>query len=349
MIAISLAMLAACGTTPSEGGPGGEPPVDPSAGQEPSKPRERPPFETGATEPTQQPPDGDPDADADPNAPSPAPDAGTNPSTRDQLVAAFAPRLHLHPEDPNRPANVDWYLARVSLRFHHDDCPDHEVLALGKVTQASLVAQEHEDNKSLCRHDSSKKATTATSDRFFLEVADHAAYAGAPRAEWKTYVVWRPQSTGLVNVEYWFFYPYNDGYAIFNHESDWEHVRVTIDPKAAKAVEVKLSQHHGGQVLRANDPKLTWDATHPIVYAAKGTHANFPSVGSFPIEGVPLDIAKDTTKAAAPADVWKTETSIVQVGTRGSPMNGQVFVKYWGRWGELGDLPETNGVTRHFP
>lgn len=352
MTAMSLAMVVACGTGASDEPPAAAPPVDPSSGDESPKAEERPPFEAGAMDPepgpTPQPPDGDPDADADPNAPSPPPDP-TAPATRDQLVAAFAPHLHLHPDDEHLPANVDWYLARVSLRFNHDNCPDHEILALGKVTQAALVAQEHEDNKSLCRHDSSKKVTSASSDHFFLEVADHASYGGAPRAQWKTYVVWRPQTSGLVNVEYWMFYPFNDGFTVFNHESDWEHVRVTIDPKTEKAVEVKLSRHKSGEILAANDPKLKWDGTHPVVYAAKGSHANYALEGTFAIEGVPLDVAKDTTKAAAPADVWKTEGSVVQVGTRAAPKNGQVFVKYWGRWGEIGDLPETSGVTRHFP
>ena len=162
--------------------------------------------------------------------------------------------------------------------------------------------------------------------------------------------MWRPQASGLVNVEYWFFYPFNDAFAMFNHESDWEHVRVTIDPKTEQAVEVKFSQHNGGEILKIGDAKLTMDGgSHPVAYSAKGTHANYPTVGTFAIEGVPLNVAKDTTKAAAPADVWKTEDALVQVGTRGAPKNGQVFVKFWGRWGEIGDLPETSGVTRHFP
>lgn len=338
--AISLVVLSACASTASEDDPAAAPPVDPPSGDD-SPPEERPAFEVGSM-------DEDPDADADPNAP-PAPPDETAPATRDQLIASFAPHLHLHPDDQSLPANVDWYLARVSLRFNHDNCPDHEILALGKVTQAALVAQAHEDNESFCRHDATKKVTSTNSDHFFLEVADHASYGGAPRAEWKTYVVWRPQTSGLVNVEYWFFYPFNDGFTVFNHESDWEHVRVTVDPKTAKATEVKLSRHKSGEILAATDPKLKWDGTHPIAYAAKGSHANYALEGTFAIEGVPLDVAKDTTKAAAPANVWKTEGSVVDVGTRAAPKNGQVFVKYWGRWGEIGDLPETSGVTRHFP
>jgi hypothetical protein len=297
------------------------------------------------------PPDDDPDRDMSPTA-LVADDTTTPPATQDELMKRFAPHLHLHPDDPNRPANVDWYLARVSMRFNHNNCPDHELLAKGKVTQQTLIAQTHNENKSLCRHDDGKKVTSTAHEGFFLEVADEATYKGADRKEWKTYVVWRPISGGLVNIEYWIFYPYNDGFSLFNHESDWEHVRVTIDPKAeggqGAAREVKLSAHKGGTILKADDARLTMEGTHPVAYVAKGTHANYPQPGTFAIEGT-AGVAKDNTKAAAPADVWKTEGSLVAIGTRAAPKNGQVFIKYWGRWGELGDLPETNGVTRHFP
>jgi|GEM_PF-1144426 len=299
------------------------------------------------------PTDADPDADADSSAPSPEDDPALPPATQAELAAAFAPRLHLAPDDPYRPANVDWFLARVSMRYHHDNCPDHELLGVGKVTQAALVAQSHADAKSLCRHDDGDIRKSTASDLFFLEVANDATYKGAPRAEWKTYVVWRPKPAGLVDVEYWTFYPYNDGFSRFNHEADWEHVRVTIDPKAnggqGKALEVKLSAHKGGTVLGTNDKTLQMDGTHPVSYVAKGTHANYAKPGTYAIDGIPGGVVKDVAKVAAPADVWKTETSLVLVGTRAAPKNGQQFVKYWGRWGQIGSTSETSGVTRHFP
>jgi hypothetical protein len=37
------------------------------------------------------------------------------------------------------------------------------------------------------------------------------------------------------------------------------------------------------------------------------------------------------------------------VGTRAKPLEGQVFVKYWGYWGQVSNVPETSGVRRHFP
>lgn len=302
--------------------------------------------------PSGGPMDVDPDADASPLAASPDDDANNSPATQDELTKTFAPHLHLHPADPYRPANVDWYLSRVSMRYNHSNCPDHELFPVGKVTQANLVAQTHEDNGSLCRHDGGKKVTSIASEGFFLEIGNEATRKGAPRAEWKTYAVWRPLASGLVNIEYWIFYPYNDGFSIFNHESDWEHVRVTIDPKGnggqGTATEVKLSAHKGGTILKVGDAKLKMEGTHPVAYVANGTHANYPQPGTFEIEGT-QGVAKDNAKAVAPAEVWKTENVIVSIGTRAKPKNGQVFVKFWGRWGEINDVPETNGITRHFP
>lgn len=302
------------------------------------------------------PPDADPDASADPAAPSPADDPATPPATQADLVRAFAPHVHLHPDDAFRPANIDWYLARATLRFAHPGCATHEILALGKVTQATLADQSHASNVAgtSCAHDSAKVVKSTASDAFYLDLgSSETIKRGAPRADWKTYAVWRPRSMGgLVDVEYWTFYPWNDGFAIFDHPSDWENVRVTIDPKAnggrGAIAEVRFSEHKGGTILKAGDAKLALDGTHPVSFIARGTHANYPQPGTYDIPDT-YGIAKDEAKRAPAADVWKQETSVVAVGTRAAPKNGQLFVKFWGRWGAPSDLPESSGVTRHFP
>jgi hypothetical protein len=354
---VLVALLAACATVPDEGEEGGF--VGGNASADPAPPAAAPsasaePAGAGG-DPTlgEAPSDADPDQGADPMAPSPVDDPALPAATQAQLIERFAPRLHLHPSDTYRPANVDWYLARVSMRYNHPSCPDHELLALGKVTQAALGAQTHADDKALCLHDGGDIRSSASSDSFFLEVASSATYKGAPRADWKPYVVWRPRAGGLVDVEYWAFYPFNDGFLTFNHEADWERVTVSIDPKAngaqGKVLKVFFSAHKGGATLTAGDPKLEMDGTHPISYVAKGTHANYSKPGTYEIPGIPLGVAKDEAKAAPVADVWKTESGAVLVGTRAAPKNGQLFVKYWGRWGEIGTTSETSGITRHFP
>lgn len=349
-------VLAACASPSDDGGEGGfaggnaapgTPAMEtPGSESEPSAPG-------GDPSKGEPPSDADPDKDADPMAPSPKDDPTLPAATQDELIRTFAPLLNLNSDDTYKPANVDWYLARVSMRYNHPGCPDHELLAVGKVTQAALGAQSHSDNKALCQHDGGDVRKSATSEAFFLEVANDATYKGAPRSDWKTYVVWRTKTGGLVDIEYWAFYPYNDGFVTFNHEADWERVTVTIDPKGngaqGKATQVFFSAHKGGVAIAAGDPKVEWDGTHPVSYVAKGTHANYPKVGTYEIPGIPLGVAKDVTKKAAAPDVWKAETSLVLVGTRAAPKNNQVFVKYWGRWGQIGTNSETSGITRHFP
>lgn len=278
----------------------------------------------------------------------------TPPEEQSKIVQTYAPHLHLHPSDGLKPANVDWYLARTKLRFRHG-CGEHDVLALGKVNQKALAEAKHDEVDSACKHVPNKALLATASDGFFLEIVSETTRAGAPRADWKTYAVWRPQkATNLVDIEYWFFYPYNDGFSVFNHESDWEHVRVTVNLNGKdgkhEPTEVKLSAHKGGTILRVGDAKLKMEGgTHPVAYVAKGTHANYPKPGTYDIEGT-FGVAKDEAKEAAAANVWKTETAIVEVGTRAAVKNDQVFIKYRGFWGNVGsDIPETDGVRRSFP
>lgn len=334
--ALVLSFVAACGGADAQEGEAASPPP---AGAAPDAPRA-----------PDAPSDEDPDKGADPEAPSPpeAPDA-PSPATRAELIARFAPHFHFHPEDTRRPANVDWYLARVTMGFDHPDCDAHDFLGLGKVTQASLVAATH----AVACNDQGTAAKATADARFYLKVASASTYAGAPRTDWKAYVVWRSRADGKADVEYWVFYPYNDAFAIFDHEADWEHVRVTIDPKASegqgKVTELRFSQHAGGEVLAPTDPKVSFDGTHVVAYAAKGTHANYPKPGSFSVPGAIGIAIKDEAKAAPANAVWKSETALVEVGTRAAPKNGQVFVKFWGLWGKPSDLPASNGITRHFP
>src|SRR5215208_576447 len=44
----------------------------------------------------------------------------------DYLMTTFGPELRLPPDDIDwtRPANVDWYLPKVRMRFDHPQCPD---------------------------------------------------------------------------------------------------------------------------------------------------------------------------------------------------------------------------------
>lgn len=66
-------------------------------------------------------------------------------------------------------------------------------------------------------------------------------------------------------IQYWFFYPYNDGYN--NHEGDWEHINVRLsdqDPALATIEAIDFYFHNKVKTLTSGYQLV--DGTHPNVY-----------------------------------------------------------------------------------
>ncbi len=74
-------------------------------------------------------------------------------------------------------------------------------------------------------------------------------------------------------VQYWFFYAFNEG-PLNEHEGDWEMIQVVLDQSGSNPISASYSQHLSGQTAVWNDVEKT-DGTHPIVYVAMGSHANY--------------------------------------------------------------------------
>lgn len=145
-----------------------------------------------------------------------------------------------------------------------------------------------------------------------------------------------PARPGKVAVQYWFFYVYND----FNnlHEGDWEMIQLVIDAQDAVAAldtepaEVGYSQHSSAESAIWGEDKLEIvDGTHPVVYPAEGSHANFFTdalyLGASSAAGVGCDDTNgphtelDPRVAAVPTDT-------------GDYLAGYPWLGFEGRWGE---------------
>lgn len=278
----------------------------------------------GCTAPANCPP-GDVDLDGIPDA------------WEDRLAARFAPELRLPPasEDWTRPASVDWYLARVHMRFEHSGCSDCQVLGVGAVTQDNLASQSHRGKNWRCAHKDGPSFSSASA-KFFLQPPDDGVHKGAPQSAWRAYVHVKRDGAGWA-VQYWFFYAYNDSVASANHEGDWEHITVITDA-AGEFAAAHYAQHEGGRTYQAGDLEFV-AGTHPVVWVADGSHASYPKRGSFDIPNVPA--FDDHTYAGGP--VWQTWHSWVNVGEKGRPRGGQRFIDYGGRWGEFGLTSFTSG------
>ena len=79
------------------------------------------------------------------------------------------------------------------------------------------------------------------------------------------------ETSGRIALQYWLFYYYNDSYN--KHEGDWEMVTVVLDADQQPEF-VTITAHHGGTRRLWENVHLV-QGTHPAVYVARGSHANY--------------------------------------------------------------------------
>jgi hypothetical protein len=137
-------------------------------------------------------------------------------------------------------------------------------------------------------------------------------------------------------VQYWLFYYFNDWRDF--HEGDWELIQLHFPGYTAKEllerdeapVFAAYSQHQAGQTLSWNDmqtKEMVISGTHPAVYVAHGSHANYFSPGQF-WSGLDFD---DTG-----VSIWRViepeELDVVLLNE--AENNGAEWLDFQGYWGE---------------
>ncbi len=289
------------------------------------------------------------DADAD----------GLDDGLENCLLQRHAPVLYLPWSlDWARPARVDWYLPRVHMRFHHDGCPDCAVLALGSVTQTSLINRSHTEKDWVCSHNGATRYSYGdgfnANETFFLQPPDDATHNGSTNpADWKVYGHVYKNALGGVNVQYWYFFPYNDGPSGFNHESDWEHINVRL--AADYTVSGVHFAHHSNVTYYARAEVQWYGTTHPVVWIADGSHASYRSeaICDSTIEEAGMGLSSCETNSSYRWFTWAGGKGtaagfqgwgVINVGEKARPLNNQHFIKYNSRWGEIGNTSHTNGI-----
>jgi hypothetical protein len=139
-----------------------------------------------------------------------------------------------------------------------------------------------------------------------------------------------------IALQYWFFYVFND----FNdkHEGDWEMVQLDFDastPEQAlvrKPALVGFSQHEGAESAHWGDSKLeVVDGTHPVVYPALGSHANYYTsalhLGRSAAQGVGCD------ETSGPSTELRPEVLLVPTDTT-AYLRAYPWLGFVGHWGE---------------
>ena len=105
------------------------------------------------------------------------------------------------------------------------------------------------------------------------------------------YGILKKDGSGKIWLQYWYFYYYDSfgpGTA-GDHEGDWESVEIGLDEELKPEV-VVYSQHKNQIRCYVEDedederPRMT-ESGAPIVFVAKGSHANYPDKGDYETEG----------------------------------------------------------------
>jgi hypothetical protein len=159
---------------------------------------------------------------------------------------------------------------------------------------------------------------------------------GRPPAVY-AHVATDPGYPGKLALQYWLFYVFNDWNNL--HEGDWETVQLVFDAGSAREAlavepaEVGYSQHEGAERAEWGEEKLELvDGTHPVVYPAAGSHANFFEealfVGSSAEQGVGCDDTTGPSYALRPT-VKTIPSNAAEAG------DAFPWIEFEGRWGEL--------------
>jgi hypothetical protein len=155
-----------------------------------------------------------------------------------------------------------------------------------------------------------------------------------------TYHYRTTKQAGYLDLQYWFYYPYNDwagGYNGFNdHEGDWEgfHVFFKLDG-GNHAIEppayVCYLGHHSRMTKPWDHPDVEKVGTHPVVYVAAGSHASYPEAKQYPLMALYdlIDYATGET-FTLDHDEWRTRVNLESASW---------LTSYLGSWGTRYWLP----------
>jgi hypothetical protein len=231
-----------------------------------------------------------------------------------QLIEMFAPTLKFN-------TNELFYVAPVS--YHIDN---------SNLMQYSGVPSLIDSNPSLSSISSYTEAGNYYLDNrigWFDQIA--ADYGGQMQSLTPTIYAHVYREGQYTSIQYWFFYPFNNG-PLNEHEGDWEMILVLLNQGTPESA--IYSQHNTASKLAWGEVDKIAD-THPVVYIARGSHANYfrPYEGRF---GLQNDDVGGGGATLTPASAGGNMRVV-------SLDDGQsTWLNFAGRWGDWGGL--TAGV-----
>ncbi len=250
---------------------------------------------------------------------------------------------------------IEAYTPRVMVRERDEVCDtngeQYEPTSVGTVLDnpsVTLTEADSEGDETIVKHSPTVADIARLGEKYHLNLpgsplGDTCVYAkdfARLKREGKAppityaHIARQTGRTGLA-VQYWFFWYFNQ----FNdlHEGDWEGMQVVFESSnPARALragpsEVGLFQHGGGEKASWSDGKVEKEGTHPVVYAAAGSHATFYDDAVYVENGRKgSGVGCDNTSAP----LRRIAVHPVQVPTHPGPHSRFAWLTYEGRWGQ---------------
>ncbi len=155
-----------------------------------------------------------------------------------------------------------------------------------------------------------------------------------PRIAYHARVVRR---NGWIVLHYLYFYFMNDFRSTFgganDHESDWEQVLVFLDdaPGGPRPVWIAAAAHdYTGDDLRRrwDDPTVTFEGEHPVLFAGGGSHASYFQQGEY-LTQLPMPFARGARGALdALRTFWRDTLNQPDPGDLASRIEGALSVPF---------------------
>jgi hypothetical protein len=230
--------------------------------------------------------------------------------TPQELASTYAPVLHFTSGEKFYPTSVNYIINSSALKHRDSDGSptlvesNPTVFTLGSYAGTDLFL----DNE------------LSTLDAIATDYASKASSLG-----YYAYVHIVTTSTYTV-IQYWFVYAYNNG-PLNDHQGDIEVVQVFLD-STGTPVKALYSQHGAGENAGWGDVEMS--DTHPVIYVAQGSHANYFRSYQGKI-GVENDIVGADGKTILP-----TELTLVMLGEQNNHLPEQSWLDFQGRWGFWG-------------
>jgi hypothetical protein len=122
------------------------------------------------------------------------------------------------------------------------------------------------------------------------EAAAETLYRTGMRPDHHPYYGRVVRDSGYTVLQYWYFYAFNDWrsrvFGVNDHEADWEQITIYLagPPDDVRPVWLVSSAHDEvGDDLRRrwDDPDLTLDGEHPVIFAGLGSHSGAYLAGEY--------------------------------------------------------------------